>query len=212
METSNTSSLPTSNAGGGGTSPSFQSIASGLNCAHVANDKPSMPATTKDLNIMLVTPGSSHLTVEAGLRVGLKTGAGWQLEPRASHHFVLGFVPWQRDNAYRRRFSLVMGQKNQLWWDIPAADSYDLLTRIYDIDKAKAKKRIQVLCEVLKCQDQLNIQLRRLSLGERMKMEIVGALLHQPDVLFLDAANGIAMMPRCVGIAKTIRGQPTRCC
>jgi len=85
-----------------------------------------------------------------------------------------------------RRISILLGQKNQLWWDIPAADSYNLLTSIYDIDPKESRRRVAELAELLQCQDLLHVQLRRLSLGERMKMEIIGSLLHKPAVLFLD--------------------------
>jgi len=106
--------------------------------------------------------------------------------PSSGEAKILGFNPWDRKPEFLRRISILLGQKNQLWWDIPAADSYNLLMRIYDLDLAQARKRVKDLSEILQCQDQLHVQLRRLSLGERMKMEIIGALLHKPDVLFLD--------------------------
>ena len=99
---------------------------------------------------------------------------------------ILGYSPWSRDNNYLRQMSILLGQKAQLWWDIPAADSFALLAKIYDIDSIEAKKRVQELAEMLQCTEQLHIQLRRLSLGERMKMELIGALLHRPKVMFLD--------------------------
>jgi ABC-2 type transport system ATP-binding protein len=99
---------------------------------------------------------------------------------------VLGFNPWDRKADYLRRISILLGQKNQLWWDIPAADSFDLLARIYDIEIVEARRRVMELAELLQCRELLHVQLRRLSLGERMKMEIIGSLLHKPAVLFLD--------------------------
>jgi ABC-2 type transport system ATP-binding protein len=106
--------------------------------------------------------------------------------PSGGEARVLGYNPWDRKSAYLRRISILLGQKNQLWWDIPAADSYDLLARIYDIDQTEALRRVAELAELLQCRELLHTQLRRLSLGERMKMEIIGSLLHKPAVLFLD--------------------------
>lgn len=106
--------------------------------------------------------------------------------PSGGEAKVLGYSPWERESAFLRRISILLGQKNQLWWDIPAADSFLLLARIYDLDLSKTKKRVQELAEILDCKHVLNIQLRRLSLGERMKMEIIGSLLHDPEILFLD--------------------------
>ncbi len=106
--------------------------------------------------------------------------------PSGGEATVLGYEPWKRESAFLRRISILLGQKNQLWWDIPAADSYQLLARIYDLDLAKTQKKVQELAELLDCKHGLNFQLRRLSLGERMKMEIIGSLLHDPEVLFLD--------------------------
>jgi ABC-2 type transport system ATP-binding protein len=108
------------------------------------------------------------------------------IHPTTGTAKVLGFTPWQRKSDFLRQISILLGQKNQLWWDIPASDSFELLARIYDIPLPTAKARVQELAELLKCQAQLQVQLRRLSLGERMKMEIIGSLLHRPKVLFLD--------------------------
>ncbi len=99
---------------------------------------------------------------------------------------VLGFKPWERKSEFLRQISILLGQKAQLWFDLPAADSFSLLAEIYGLDLKMARSRWQTLAERLGCQDQLHIQLRRLSLGERMKMEIIGSLLHQPRILFLD--------------------------
>ena len=108
------------------------------------------------------------------------------IHPSEGRATVLGYEPTSRDPDFLKRISILLGQKNQLWWDLPAADSYDLLARIYEIDRAVARERVRELASILQCTDQLQTQLRRLSLGERMKMEIIGALLHQPEVLFLD--------------------------
>lgn len=121
----------------------------------------------------------------AGKTTLLKMLAGL-IYPTSGEALVLGHQPSKREEAFLRRISILLGQKNQLWWDIPAADSYLLLSRIYDLDEAKTKTRVQELAEMLDCKHVLNVQLRRLSLGERMKMEIIGSLLHEPEILFLD--------------------------
>jgi ABC-2 type transport system ATP-binding protein len=121
----------------------------------------------------------------AGKTTTLKLLSG-VINPTAGEAHVLGFVPWERDNAYRRRFALVMGQKNQLWWDLPAAESFRLHEQIYRIDPQKRERTQSELTELLAVQHLLNQPVRELSLGERMKMELIAALLHSPDVLFLD--------------------------
>jgi ABC-2 type transport system ATP-binding protein len=98
----------------------------------------------------------------------------------------MGFVPWLRDNAYRRRFALVMGQKNQLWWDLPAAESFRLHQQIYRIAPDQFAHTRDELTDLLGVRGLLEQPVRELSLGERMKMELIAALLHSPDVLFLD--------------------------
>ncbi len=108
------------------------------------------------------------------------------IHPSAGDAKVLGYRPWERKNEYLRRISILLGQKNQLWWDIAPVESYALLAKIYDLDESAAKKRYQDLAEILGCAHVLKVQLRRLSLGERMKMEVIGALLHEPEVMFLD--------------------------
>jgi len=100
---------------------------------------------------------------------------------------VMGFVPWERSFEYRRRFALVMGQKNQLWWDLPAQESFRLHQQIYKIDAIDFKKTLDELTALLTVQELLGRPVRELSLGERMKMELIAALLHRPEVLFLDA-------------------------
>ena len=138
-----------------------------------------------------------NLKIESGKIIGLigSNGAGKTtllkilaglIYPSTGSARVLGFEPWKRDYEFLRQMSLLLGQKNQLWWDISARDSYSLLAKIYDLDSAAAKRRVNDLAEMLGCTSVLDTQLRRLSLGERMKMEIIGALLHSPKVLFLD--------------------------
>lgn len=99
---------------------------------------------------------------------------------------VLGQDPWSRDHTFRRSISLIMGQKAQLWWDLPAADCFLLLREIYQVPKELFEKRLRELCSILEINAQLKVQIRQLSLGERMKMELIAALLHQPKMIFLD--------------------------
>ncbi len=121
----------------------------------------------------------------AGKTTTLKLLSG-VINPTGGEARVLGFVPWQRDNAYRRRFALVMGQKNQLWWDLPAAESFRLHQQIYRIDAVQYGRTQDELVDLLDVRRLLNQPVRELSLGERMKMELIAALLHSPEVLFLD--------------------------
>jgi ABC-2 type transport system ATP-binding protein len=99
---------------------------------------------------------------------------------------VLGYVPWERQDGYRRQFALLLGQKNQLWWDLPARESLALNGRIYGIPRPDLESRVAELTGLLAVQDKLDVMVRELSLGERMKMEMVAALIHQPKVLLLD--------------------------
>ena len=137
------------------------------------------------------------LAIEPGQIVGLvgANGAGKTtllkmlsglVTPTSGSATVLGFKPWERKNEFLRQISILLGQKNQLWWDISPMDSFALLARIYDLEPEAARARVHRLAEMLQCTHVLHTQLRRLSLGERMKMEIIGALLHEPQVLFLD--------------------------
>jgi ABC-2 type transport system ATP-binding protein len=121
----------------------------------------------------------------AGKTTVLKMLSGL-LNPTSGDARVLGFVPWERRNEMKRQFSLVMGQKNALWWDLPAQESLELNRAIYGIDQTRFKKVVDGLSEVLEVQDKMNVMVRELSLGERMKMELISALIHEPRVLFLD--------------------------
>jgi len=121
----------------------------------------------------------------AGKTTTLKLLSG-VITPTSGTARVLGFVPWRRENAYRRRFALVMGQKNQLWWDLPAAESFRLHQHIYRIEPECFERTRIELTEMLDVAHLLSQPVRELSLGERMKMELIAALLHSPDVLFLD--------------------------
>lgn len=106
--------------------------------------------------------------------------------PTRGEASVLGFEPFRRDREFRRRIALVMGQKTQLWWDIPAYDSFQLLQRYYEVSNRDFKERVEVLGTLLGVTHLFHTHLRRLSLGERMKMELMACLLHQPDLCFLD--------------------------
>ena len=121
----------------------------------------------------------------AGKTTTLKLLSGL-IYPTAGAATVLGFVPWQREIAYRRRFALVMGQKNQLWWDLPAQESFSLHKEIYRIDPADFDRRLNELTSLLEVQKLVGQPVRELSLGERMRMELIAALLHRPDLLLLD--------------------------
>ncbi len=121
----------------------------------------------------------------AGKTTTLKMLSGL-LHPDSGDAHVLGFRPWERKVEYRKQISIVMGQRNQLWWDLPAADSFLLNKEMYQIPDSDFQRRLQELCTALDIESKLHIQLRRLSLGERMKCELIGALLHAPRVVFLD--------------------------
>ena len=121
----------------------------------------------------------------AGKTTTLKMLAGL-LYPTGGSAKVLGYTPWERHDGYRRQFALLLGQKNQLWWDLPARESLELNAKIYGIPEDQFNRTVDEMTELLTVRDKLNVSVRELSLGERMKMELIAALLHQPKVLFLD--------------------------
>jgi ABC-2 type transport system ATP-binding protein len=108
------------------------------------------------------------------------------LQPSGGTASVLGHLPWQREEAFRRKISLLLGQKNQLVWDLPARESFALNRAIYRVDPSEAARTIDHLSSLLEVRSLLDRPVRELSLGERMKMELIAALLHKPQVLFLD--------------------------
>src|SRR5437763_8727375 len=121
----------------------------------------------------------------AGKTTTLKMLSGL-IYPTSGSASVLGYTPWDRADAFRRRFALVMGQKNQLWWDLPAADSFQLHREIYSLPEAEFEKTQGELIELFEVKDLVRQPVRELSLGERMRMEIIAALLHRPQLLLLD--------------------------
>ena len=121
----------------------------------------------------------------AGKTTTLKVLSGL-LYPTAGEVKVLGFQPFKRQPEFQKQFALVMGQKNQLWWDLPAWESFVLNKEIYEVANEEFKERVHELAEMLEVEDVLKVQVRKLSLGQRMKCELIAALLHHPKVLFLD--------------------------
>ncbi|HBH46555.1 MAG: hypothetical protein A2445_01675 [Candidatus Jacksonbacteria bacterium RIFOXYC2_FULL_44_29] len=121
----------------------------------------------------------------AGKTTTLKMLSGI-IHPTNGEAKVLGFTPWERKTSYLKQISLVMGQKAQLWWDLPGRESFLLTRAIYEIPDNEFNARLKKLSTLLKITKLLDVPVRQLSLGERMKMELINALLHNPRVLFLD--------------------------
>lgn len=121
----------------------------------------------------------------AGKTTTLKTLSGL-LYPTKGQVSVLGHTPWKRQPEFQKQFALVMGQKNQLWWDLPAIESFVLNKEIYEVPNEQYQNTLEELSTLLDVKDLLKVQVRKLSLGERMKMELIAALIHSPKVLFLD--------------------------
>src|SRR5438270_616428 len=121
----------------------------------------------------------------AGKTTTLKMLSGL-IYPTSGRAQVLGFTPWRREDAFRRQFALVMGQKNQLWWDLPAADSFQLHREIYSLPSESFTRTLGELTEMFGVENLTRQPVRELSLGERMKMELIASLLHQPRLLLLD--------------------------
>ncbi len=121
----------------------------------------------------------------AGKTTTLKMLSGL-LYPTSGEATALGHVPWRRETDFLRRMTLIMGQRNQLAWDIPVIDSFELNRAIYGVSRAEYNVRLDELVELLDVGDLVRKPVRNLSLGERMKCEIAGSLLHRPEMLFLD--------------------------
>lgn len=136
-------------------------------------------------------------SIEAGSCVGFigPNGAGKTttlkmlsgiLWPTSGEATVLGHVPWKRERAFQEQFGIVLGAKNQLWWDLPARDTFELNKEIYRLPQAAFEQRVSILSKLLHVDTKLDVPVRKLSLGERMKCELINALLHRPKVLLLD--------------------------
>ena len=139
----------------------------------------------------------ASFTIEKGELVGLigPNGAGKRttvklltgiLTPTGGTCTVDGRTPWENRKEHVRHLGAVFGQRTQLWWDVPIRDSFLLLRDIYDIDHAVWQKRLDALVDALELDEFLNAPLRQLSLGQRMRAELCGSLLHAPELLFLD--------------------------
>lgn len=121
----------------------------------------------------------------AGKTTVLKMLSGL-MQPSSGEARVLGYRPWDRDDAMKRQIALLMGQKNALWWDLPARESLELNRVIYGVERLRFDAVVDELTALLDVEDKLDVMVRELSLGERMKMELIAALLHSPRVLLLD--------------------------
>ena len=127
----------------------------------------------------LLGPNGAGKTTLMKMFTGIVVPSGGQIS-------IMGHAPFERDKQFRKKIALVMGQKSQLWWDIPAMDSFLLLQKYYEIPDDVFNKKIESMSELLGVSDQLQTHVRKLSLGERMKMELMASLIHSPEVLFLD--------------------------
>lgn len=121
----------------------------------------------------------------AGKTTTMKILAGI-LHPTSGEVQVLGYTPWRRERDFLRRIGFVMGQKRQLWWDLPAADVFEFLKVVYEIDDTSYRRTLGEMVELLRAGELLHVPVRNLSLGERAKVELIAALLHDPEVVFLD--------------------------
>lgn len=121
----------------------------------------------------------------AGKTTTLKMLSGI-LYPTQGDAKVLGYTPWERKLAFKRKISMVMGQKSQLWWELPPIDTFELYKTVYQISEKKYRIQLKRLSELLDVHEFLNTPVRQLSLGQRMKCELIAALLYEPEVLFLD--------------------------
>jgi ABC-2 type transport system ATP-binding protein len=127
----------------------------------------------------LIGPNGAGKTTTLKMLTGL-------LHPTGGQARVAGFIPWQRKNAYLQRISMVMGNKSQMIWDIPPMDSFRVLGEIYSVPSSLFKQTLEELIELLDMQELLTKPVRNLSMGERMKCELVAGLLYRPVVMFLD--------------------------
>jgi ABC-2 type transport system ATP-binding protein len=167
----------------------------------VSEKRPGLAGTLRHLlqrrHRTVVAVDRISFTIEPGEIVGFlgPNGAGKTttlkmltglIHPSAGALEVAGFQPWRRQARFLQRITLVMGNRQQLLWDLPALDSFRVNAAVYGIDDREAARRIGELAEMLELGDELRRPLRKLSLGQRMKAELLAALLHRPAVLFLD--------------------------
>jgi ABC-2 type transport system ATP-binding protein len=150
----------------------------------------------------------------AGKTTTLKLLSGLVVPTSGTAH-VLGHIPWKREDAYRRRFSLVTGQKEQLWWDLPAQESFRLHKEIYRISTDDYRRRLDELTDLLEVGRLMSQPVRELSLGERMRMELIAALLHRPDVSVsgrTDDRSGRRQPAACAGIPPPVPARTANYC
>jgi len=159
--------------------------------------QPNWPNVLKLKKVEETAVDEMSLEIEEGEFVGFlgPNGAGKTtflkmlsgiMHPTSGEAKVMGFTPWERNFDFLRQMAIVMGQKNQLWWDLPAIDSFNMLQMVYSIPEEKYKKNLDMMIETLGMQKIINRRLRNMSLGERMKCELTASFLHSPKVIFLD--------------------------
>lgn len=127
----------------------------------------------------LIGPNGAGKSTTVKILTGILTPDGGEVD-------VGGMVPWKERREHVRRIGVVFGQRTQLWWDVPIQDSYDLLKDIYRIPDGAYRERLEELAETLQLRELLRTPMRQLSLGQKMRAELCGSLLHRPELLFLD--------------------------
>jgi ABC-2 type transport system ATP-binding protein len=159
--------------------------------------KGSIKSLFKRKKIIKTAVGALNLEINEGEFVGLigPNGAGKTtlvkmltgiISPTSGSISVLGYTPNELKNAYKRQFAVVMGQKSQLFQELSAADTFLLFKQIYNIPEEEYRRNLAYFIDLFSVSEYLNVQVRTLSLGERMKMELIAALIHSPKILFLD--------------------------
>jgi len=133
----------------------------------------------KDDTLAIIGPNGAGKTTTLKMLSGI-------LYPTSGEVEVLGYLPSERKKEFLKQYALVMGQKSQLWWDLPPMEGFLLNKEIYEVEEKKFKESVGYLSEILGVEKVLKIPLRKLSLGQRMKCELIAALLHDPKILFLD--------------------------
>lgn len=133
----------------------------------------------KGESIGLIGPNGAGKTTLIKMMTGI-------IRPTEGSVIVDGYVPSDLKQSFKRKYAVVMGQKSQLWWDLPAIDTFTLNKALYEIPTDVFEDKLATLVNLFDVSDLLNKQVRKLSLGQRMKMEIIASLLHGPEILFLD--------------------------